>query len=80
MSRALENRLAALERATATAGIGGGVLLFDSLRETADDAVARAVAAGWRGGFLVLPEPLPPDVWERMAREQQAQLVQGIIQ
>lgn len=79
MSRAA--RLARLERAAVPPGAnGGGVIRYDSLTETAGEAFARAVAAGWQGGALVLPEPLPADVWERMAREQQAQLVQGIFQ
>ncbi len=71
--RNISERVAKLE-----ARIGrrtGGVLTYDPWNgETAEDALARAPSAG---GYLIVPVVPEVEIWERLAREQQARLVRG---
>ena len=60
--RALNRRVLTLE--AATAGRFGGVLTYDFVTETPEDALRRAPGPG---SYLVVPEALPPEVWCRLA-------------
>lgn len=48
----------------------GGVVFYDANRETAEEAALRAK----RGAVIVMPLPLKPEEWERMAVIEQSQL------
>lgn len=64
--RALNCRVLALE--VATAGRFGGVLTYDLFTETPEDALRRAPGPG---GYLVVPEAMPPEVWCPLAEVEQ---------
>ena len=64
--RALNRRVLTLE--TATAGRFGGVLTYDFVTETPEDALRRAPGPG---GYLVVPEAFSPEVWCPLAEAQQ---------
>ena len=66
-------RLLAAERVTG-ATRRGGVLVLQA-GESAEDAVARAAAAGRTGPYLVTPAPMDAATWETMAVQQQRALM-----
>ncbi len=66
-------RLLAAERVTG-ATRRGGVLVLQA-GETAEDAVARAAAAGRTGPFLVMPAAMTEAEWEAAAILQQRALM-----
>ena len=69
---ALSRRLLALESRPPPSS--HGCVLTYGLHETPDHALQRAPGPG---GYVLLPDVLPPDVWDRLAREQQAAMVVG---
>jgi hypothetical protein len=73
VTAAFARRVKALERALASRG--GCHVISYGVNETPPDALARARAAGLKGGFLLLPEVMTPEYWIPIAREQQAELL-----
>ena len=66
-------RLLAAERVTGATRRGGVLTLLPG--ESAEDAVARAAAAGRTGPFLVTPAPMDAATWEAAAILQQRALM-----
>jgi hypothetical protein len=75
MTAAFTRRVAALDHALA--GHGGCHVITYKLAEPPAAALARATAAGLRGGFLLLPEVMTPGEWTTTARAQQRQLLEA---
>ena len=68
-----KSRLEAAERATGAVRRGGVLVLLPG--ETAEDAVARAAAAGRTGPYLVVPARMDAATWEAAAILQQRALM-----
>lgn len=69
----LRARLQALEaNSRQDVGMVGGVVTYGR-HETPEEAVARAIQAGRRGNFLVVPEVMSVEEWEAMMAEHIAQ-------
>ena len=71
MTASIRRRLDGLE-AACSSDAGRCFVLTYALGETPDDALRRAPGPG---GYLVVGEVLLPEVWDPLAREQQAALV-----
>lgn len=68
MSSNLKSRVLALEGSHMDDGLVGGVVTYGR-HETPEEAVERALKAGRRGGFLVVPETMSLEEWVEAAAE-----------
>lgn len=68
MPNNLKARLQALETSQMDCGLVGGVVTYGR-HETPEQAVERALKAGRRGGFLVVPEVMSEEEWVEMMEE-----------